>query len=246
MTEKVYLTVSKVAEKLNLSADTIRRWDKKGLIKSIRDENDYRLFSLEEVKRIQDKYLGLSSERGFYVLKSETTDYTSIELFAGAGGITFTITFSRPIYATGFDLFHINGNGTNGDKYTITATTTSGGTIYPTFTNSSNPSYTSNNATGVVDANKSSTSGTNAMVGINFLDEDYITSVTFLWQNCNTCSEYAIHGSGLGNFSFCLPQTLDFDGINLNQLENSDKKDLDIKITHLAHGLPVGGEWDDL
>ena len=129
-------------------------------------------------------------------------------------GVTCTITFSSPIYALSFDLAHVNSNGTNGDMYTIMATTTSGGTIYPTFTNSTNPSYTSNNSTGVVDANNSSTSGTNAMVGINFLDADYITSVTFLWQNCSVCSDYAIHGSGLGNFSFCIPQTLDFDGVN--------------------------------
>lgn len=129
-------------------------------------------------------------------------------------GITCTITFSSPIYALSFDLSHVNSNGTNGDMYTITATTTSGSTIYPTFTNSATPSYTSNNSTGVVDANASSTSGTNATVGINFLDSDYITSVTFLWQNCSTCSPNVVHGSGLGNFSFCIPQTLDFDGVN--------------------------------
>ncbi len=129
-------------------------------------------------------------------------------------GITCTITFSSPIYALSFDLSHVNSNGTNGDMYTITATTTGGSTIYPTFTNSATPSYTSNNSTGVVDANASSTSGTNAIVGVNFLDSDYITSVTFLWQNCSTCSPNVVHGSGLGNFSFCIPQTLDFDGVN--------------------------------
>lgn len=129
-------------------------------------------------------------------------------------GITCTITFSTPIYALSFDLAHVNASGANGDKYTITATTTSGGTVYPTFTNSTTPSYTTNNATGVINANSSSTSGNDAVVGINFLDDDYITSITFLWENCNTCSEYAIHGSGLGNFSFCIPQTLDFDGVN--------------------------------
>lgn len=129
-------------------------------------------------------------------------------------GITCTMTFSTPIYALSFDLSHVNSNGTNGDMYTITATTTNGDTIYPTFTTSATPSYTVNNATGVVDANASSTSGTNAIVGINFLDDDYITSVTFLWQNCSTCSPNVMHGSGLGNFSFCIPQTLDFDGVN--------------------------------
>ncbi|GAA3612963.1 hypothetical protein GCM10022396_32790 [Flavivirga amylovorans] len=129
-------------------------------------------------------------------------------------GITCTMTFSTPIYALSFDLSHVNSNGTNGDMYTITATTTSGSTIYPTFTDSANPSYTTNNATGVIDANASSTSGTDAIVGVNFLDDDYITSVTFLWQNCSTCSPNVVHGSGLGNFSFCIPQTLDFDGVN--------------------------------
>ena len=144
-----------------------------------------------------------------------TTEY--LDLFTSgfsSTGITCTITFSSPIYALSFDLAHVNAGGANGDKYTIMATTTSGTTIYPTFTNSATPSYTTNNATGVVNANNPSTSGTNAMVGINFLDPDYITSVTFLWQNCNTCSDNAIHGSGLGNFSFCIPQTLDFDGVN--------------------------------
>ncbi|PWH81458.1 hypothetical protein DIS18_14340 [Algibacter marinivivus] len=144
-----------------------------------------------------------------------TTEY--LDLYTSgfsSTGITCTITFSSPIYALSFDLLHVNAGGGHGDMYTISATTTSGGTIYPTFTNSATPSYTSNNATGVVDANGASVAGTDAMVGINFLDPDYITSVTFLWQNCSTCTDYFVHGSGLGNFSFCIPQTLDFDGVN--------------------------------
>jgi len=87
MTNSIYLTVSEVAQKLNLSVDTIRRWDKKGLIKSIRDEYNYRLFSIDEVQRIQEKYLGTASGRGFYVLTSEPTSYKTLELFAGAGGM---------------------------------------------------------------------------------------------------------------------------------------------------------------
>ncbi len=148
---------------------------------------------------------------------SATPSYENLDLITNgfsSTGITCTITFSKPIYALSFDLSHVNSNGTNGDMYTISATTTDGGTIYPTFTSSATPSYTANNATGVVDANASSTSGTDAIVGVNFLDNDYITSVTFLWQNCSTCSPNVTHGSGLGNFSFCIPQTLDFDGVN--------------------------------
>ncbi|MFD0962465.1 LamG-like jellyroll fold domain-containing protein [Pseudofulvibacter geojedonensis] len=134
--------------------------------------------------------------------------------FTVASGITCTITFSSPIYALSFDLYHVNKSSVHGDKYTISATTTSGGTILPTFTVSGNPSYTVDNSTGVVDATASSTAGDDAIVGVNFLDNDYITSVTFLWQDCSTCSINRTHGSGLGNFSFCLPQTLDFDGVN--------------------------------
>jgi DNA (cytosine-5)-methyltransferase 1 len=84
---KVYLLVSEAAQLLDLSPDTIRRWDKKGLIKSFRDENNYRRFNIHEVKRVQDKYLGNSAGRGFYVMKSEPTNYTCLELFAGAGGL---------------------------------------------------------------------------------------------------------------------------------------------------------------
>ncbi|MDB2462535.1 T9SS type A sorting domain-containing protein [Algibacter sp.] len=129
-------------------------------------------------------------------------------------GITCTFTFSTPIYALSFDMHHVNQGGPNGDKYTIWANTTSGATIQPIFTNSSNPSYTTNNATGVIDANKGSVNGTDAIVGVNFSDSEYITSITFLWQDCSICSPNNVHGSGLGNLSFCIPQTLDFDGVN--------------------------------
>lgn len=81
------LTISDVAELLNLSVDTIRRWGKKGLIKSQRNQHNHRVFNLGEVQRVQAKYQGHGTNRGFYVLKSEQTDYTVLELFAGAGGM---------------------------------------------------------------------------------------------------------------------------------------------------------------
>jgi len=81
------LTIGKVAEILDLSVDTIRRWDKKGLIKADRDEYDHRIFSVDEVSRVKEKYQGTSTGRGFYVHKSDPTEYTAMELFAGAGGM---------------------------------------------------------------------------------------------------------------------------------------------------------------
>jgi DNA (cytosine-5)-methyltransferase 1 len=81
------LTVHQVSDILKVSVDTIRRWDKKGLIKSQRNENNYRVFDLEEVQRLSEKLNGSSEENKFQILKSNvSTNYKAIELFAGAGG----------------------------------------------------------------------------------------------------------------------------------------------------------------
>lgn len=80
------ITAGVAALKLGISVDTIRRWDKKGLIKSFRDERNDRMFSLEEIKRIQNKTQGDKKSK-FKILKNKTvSQYTAIELFAGAGG----------------------------------------------------------------------------------------------------------------------------------------------------------------
>ena len=81
------LTVAEVSKELEVSIDTIRRWDKKGLIKSIRSINNYRLFYIEEVRRLQNKLKSKDEGSGFNVLKDNNkSKYNVIELFAGAGG----------------------------------------------------------------------------------------------------------------------------------------------------------------
>lgn len=82
------LNVHQVSKKINVSSDTIRRWDKKGLIKSTRSGKNYRLFDFDEVERINKKFQGISNDIGNYkILKSDKkTNYRVIELFAGAGG----------------------------------------------------------------------------------------------------------------------------------------------------------------
>ena len=80
------LSAGEAAQKLGASIDTIRRWDKKGLIKSIRDSKNARLFSIDEIKRVQIKTSGIK-RNSYKILKNKTrTNYTAIELFAGAGG----------------------------------------------------------------------------------------------------------------------------------------------------------------
>lgn len=83
------VTVSDAAKVLDVSLDTIRRWEKKGLIKASRDANNYRVFDIKELKRAHEKYInGSGDSHEYQILKNEIiTRYKSIELFAGAGGL---------------------------------------------------------------------------------------------------------------------------------------------------------------
>lgn len=81
------LTVNDVSEELNVSVDTIRRWDKKGLIKSVRSSKNHRLFDINEVRRLQKKLSNSTTGSNYKILKSKKkSNYKVIELFAGAGG----------------------------------------------------------------------------------------------------------------------------------------------------------------
>lgn len=82
-----YYSISEAAEKIGVSVDTVRRWEKKGLIKSLRSDKNYRLFKLEEIQRVHDKVTGKAIASDFKVLKAEKeSEYTAIDLFAGCGG----------------------------------------------------------------------------------------------------------------------------------------------------------------
>jgi DNA (cytosine-5)-methyltransferase 1 len=81
-------SVFDAAKILGTSPDTIRRWEKKGLIKCERSKNGHRLFRVNELQRTQQKYLGGESSGGkFQILKSKPTNHNVIELFAGCGGL---------------------------------------------------------------------------------------------------------------------------------------------------------------
>lgn len=80
-------SVSEAAQQIGVSTDTIRRWDKKGLIKANRSDLNYRLFDINEIKRLHGKIVGNHNSNNYKILKSRSkTKYTTIELFAGAGG----------------------------------------------------------------------------------------------------------------------------------------------------------------
>ncbi len=84
--DELYM-VAEAAKKIGVSIDTIRRWEKRGLIKAKRSQLNYRLFSLDEIRRIHNRTVGNHGKSNYKILKEKKkTNYSVIELFAGAGG----------------------------------------------------------------------------------------------------------------------------------------------------------------
>jgi DNA (cytosine-5)-methyltransferase 1 len=80
-------TIADASHYLGVSFDTIRRWEKKGLVKARRLDNGHRHFSISELERLKIKLSG-GGGNGLHILKAEKpTRYSVVELFAGAGGL---------------------------------------------------------------------------------------------------------------------------------------------------------------
>ena len=159
--------------------------------------------------------------------------------FNSEEGITIEIDFSTPVYAVGFDLMHINTSGQNGDKYIVTANTTNNTKIYPIFTKSNAPTYTFNNATGEVDATQNITNE-NARIGVNFVDDNKIKSITIVWKDCNTCTTGAFHGSGISGLSFC--KNVPNIGLDSDNDGVADINDLDDDNDGITDAFEICGE----
>lgn len=82
------VTAGQASRIIGVSIDTIRRWAKLGLLICVRDSNNKRLFKISDLERIKNRYENHSENKKshFFVLKNNKTRFTSIELFAGAGG----------------------------------------------------------------------------------------------------------------------------------------------------------------
>lgn len=85
VTQGDLVTVHLAAELLKVSPDTIRRWHKKGLIKANVGSRGERLFSKQEISRVNNKTT--ASDKPWKILKAPKSKFTSIELFCGAGGL---------------------------------------------------------------------------------------------------------------------------------------------------------------
>lgn len=81
------LTVHEAALRLGVSVDTIRRWDKRSIIKSVRSEANHRLFDIAEVSRVHAKKSSAPQGNSKYqVLVDAKNGLNAIDLFAGGGG----------------------------------------------------------------------------------------------------------------------------------------------------------------
>lgn len=84
------VSISQAAASAEVSLDTLRRWDKSGLLKATRDSKGVRHFNLQEVLRLKEKRecrkTSLSSPRNLVLKDEKPNGYTAIDLFAGAGG----------------------------------------------------------------------------------------------------------------------------------------------------------------
>jgi len=85
--ENDIFTIAHASNYLGVSFDTIRRWEKKGLVKARRSDNGHRHFSISELERLKTKLSG-GAGHGFQILKAQNPcNYSVVELFAGAGGL---------------------------------------------------------------------------------------------------------------------------------------------------------------
>lgn len=102
-----YVTVTSAAKALDVSVDTIRRWNKMGLIKATRDKNNRRQFNLVEIERLRKKLSGECDEVENKVLLSDVIypEATCMDLFAGAGGtaLGFHNAGLKHVYLNEFD-----------------------------------------------------------------------------------------------------------------------------------------------
>lgn len=83
---KQVFSINKAAEILNISKETLRRWDNDGKLKSVRNPiNNYREYKKEDLLIFENGqiYFGLNDHAHI----KPTSKYKSIELFAGAGGL---------------------------------------------------------------------------------------------------------------------------------------------------------------
>ncbi len=85
---KDYLSLSEASELIGKSKETLRRWDKEGILKATREPvSNYRVYKKTEVKAIMGSLFDDITEDDVSNFVEPDHQYSVLELFAGAGGL---------------------------------------------------------------------------------------------------------------------------------------------------------------
>jgi DNA (cytosine-5)-methyltransferase 1 len=86
--QKSRLSISDVSKLLNVSKDTLRRWDESALLTSQRDgANNYRFYTQEQLSLFEEVRSKQDSSWDEEFKSTPICPYRLLELFAGAGGL---------------------------------------------------------------------------------------------------------------------------------------------------------------
>lgn len=82
---KKYYSLEEASNLVGKSKETLRRWDRKGILTAVREPvSNYRLYFEEDVKNLLGNFFNNETKSNFV---KPDNDYTVLELFAGAGGL---------------------------------------------------------------------------------------------------------------------------------------------------------------
>lgn len=85
---KEYLSLSETAELVGKSKETLRRWDKEGILNAVREPvSNYRVYKKSDVQILLGSLFEDSIEDDISNFVEPQNQYSVLELFAGAGGL---------------------------------------------------------------------------------------------------------------------------------------------------------------
>lgn len=85
---KKYLSISEAAERIGKSKETLRRWDKEGILSAVREPvSNYRVYRETDIQMLLKPLIGDDSEEKVSNYTTADHNYSVLELFAGAGGL---------------------------------------------------------------------------------------------------------------------------------------------------------------
>lgn len=85
---KDYLTLAETSEIIGKSKETLRRWDKEGILNAVREPvSNYRVYRKSDVQALLGSLFDEVIEEDILNHVEPENEYTVLELFAGAGGL---------------------------------------------------------------------------------------------------------------------------------------------------------------